>query len=154
MFVFSYLTFGSCNIVSAFSLEQLHLNNNNLKRIYYPANPASLDSTKIDSRCDRAFKNLQCLLLGNSLSLIFLYICKVWRQISYIIRVWYEICKCGFLYRVSLPNLSLFLVIGDAFLCLPFVFLQDLIRLKTWHLLIPSTFSLICWWAWIFKLLF
>ncbi|KAH7681405.1 Ubiquitin-like protein [Dioscorea alata] len=48
------------------SLEQLHLNNNNLKRIYYPANPASLDSTKIDSRCDRAFKNLKCLLLGSN----------------------------------------------------------------------------------------
>ncbi|KAJ0977230.1 hypothetical protein J5N97_012704 [Dioscorea zingiberensis] len=48
------------------SLEQLHLNKNKLKHIYYPASQDLLGSTKVENRCDRAFDNLQCLLLGSN----------------------------------------------------------------------------------------
>jgi len=53
-----------------FSLEQLHLNKNKLKHIFYPAANHSgsgvADSHELHSRCFVPFENLQCLLLGIS----------------------------------------------------------------------------------------
>ncbi|XP_073013996.1 tubulin-folding cofactor E [Typha latifolia] len=47
------------------SLEQLHLNKNNLKHIFYPSNhPGILNYCTSDDISSVPFENLQCLLLG------------------------------------------------------------------------------------------
>nr|XP_019708382.2 tubulin-folding cofactor E isoform X2 [Elaeis guineensis] len=51
------------------SLEQLHLNKNKLKHIYYPANhpsPGTLDDNYMQDTSCKPFEKLQCLLLGHN----------------------------------------------------------------------------------------
>ncbi|EHA8589737.1 Tubulin-folding cofactor E [Cocos nucifera] len=51
------------------SLEQLHLNKNKLKHIYYPANhpsPGTLNDYHMQDTTCRPFEKLQCLLLGHN----------------------------------------------------------------------------------------
>lgn len=55
--------------VSAFSLEQLYLNKNNLNRIYYPNNDTIHELVSAHESHEESylpFQNLCCLLLGNS----------------------------------------------------------------------------------------
>ncbi|XP_077231741.1 tubulin folding cofactor E / Pfifferling (PFI) isoform X2 [Tasmannia lanceolata] len=50
-------------------LEQLHLNKNNLKRIFYPdCDPIQdlLGNYELEEKCVRPFENLRCLLLGGN----------------------------------------------------------------------------------------
>ena len=53
-----------------FRLEQLHLNKNKLKHIFYPSanhsGSAVADNDKLHGRCFVPFESLQCLLLGIS----------------------------------------------------------------------------------------
>ncbi|KAF7852343.1 hypothetical protein BT93_L0899 [Corymbia citriodora subsp. variegata] len=51
------------------SLEQIHLNKNKLKRIFYPGNDSisrRLDKYDIDNESFKPFQNLRCLLLGGN----------------------------------------------------------------------------------------
>lgn len=51
------------------SLEQLHLNKNKLKHIFYPEHQPTDDSVmdnNVQWKCMRPFKNLRCLLLGGN----------------------------------------------------------------------------------------
>ncbi|KAG9446329.1 hypothetical protein H6P81_012457 [Aristolochia fimbriata] len=50
------------------SLEELHLNKNNLKHIYYPdsLSPGSISCCELEKKCIIPFHSLRCLLLGGN----------------------------------------------------------------------------------------
>lgn len=55
-------------MIFSFSLEQLYLNKNNLKHIFYPSKhpTTGLDDNNVNETSPVPFENLQCLLLGKS----------------------------------------------------------------------------------------
>lgn len=58
----------SYNVVSAFSLEQLHLNKNDLSCIFYPGNNMMNQLSRdyeLDEKSFKPFQKLRCLLLGS-----------------------------------------------------------------------------------------
>ncbi|XP_068647761.1 tubulin-folding cofactor E [Aristolochia californica] len=50
------------------SLKELHLNKNNLERIYYPVSgrQGSISGCELEKKCIMPFQNLRCLLLGGN----------------------------------------------------------------------------------------
>lgn len=107
-----FLLWNCCNTITPFSLEQLHLNKNSLTRICYPDEDMLSD---LLSNCEsteksvKPFKNLRCLLLGNSQ-----------KDFNCLLDLAYQ-------------------HFGSLLIC---YMVQEVIKLRTWHLLTPLILSL------------